>query len=260
MIRKTLLASLLVSVITADIAIAQTPTDTRSMGNVSSQAQSSLDQKSGMQLTDEERSLAKQWMLKESDWIKYKKIMSGPRGIWSPGLDPLTALGVSETDPAERERYAMIWMKVESRRMELELAFEVERMKAAKDLFGENPVVIDAPHWEQEWNEKYNATTTHVALFVNDFCLKDCEDLVSEVRKSVSRNSRLDIFFNDGASAESISKWARHMKIEPEIVRARKVTLNFESGKAEEFGVDLDNLPAVRTFNVASGDITEYGE
>ena len=50
------------------------------------------------------------------------------------------------------------------------------------------------------------------------------------------------------------------MKIDPEIVRARKVTLNFESGKAEEFGVDLDNLPAVRTFNVASGDITEYGE
>mgnify|MGYP003651705494 CR=1 FL=1 len=90
MIRKTLLASLLVSVVTADIAIAQTPTDTRSMGNVSSQAQSSLDQKSGMQLTDEERSLAKQWMLKESDWIKYRKIMSGPRGIWSPGLDPLT--------------------------------------------------------------------------------------------------------------------------------------------------------------------------
>ena len=133
-------------------------------------------------------------------------------------------------------------------------------MKAAKDMFGENPVVIDAPHWEQEWNEKYNATRTHVALFVNDFCLEDCEDLVSEVRKSVSRNSRLDIFFNEGASAESISKWARHMKIDPEIVRSRKVTLNFESGKAEEFGVDLDDLPAVRTFNVASGDVTKYGE
>jgi hypothetical protein len=63
MIRKTLLASFLVSLVTADIATAQTPTDTRSMGNVSSQAQSSLDQKSSMQLTDEERSLAKQWML-----------------------------------------------------------------------------------------------------------------------------------------------------------------------------------------------------
>lgn len=259
MIRRTLLASLLVSAVTADIAMAQTLTDTRSMGNVASETQSSLDHKSGTQLTEEERSLAKQWMLTESDWVKYKKLMSGPRGIWSPGLDPITALGVSETDPSERARYAMIWMKVESRRMELELAFEVERMKAGKEMFGENPLVIDAP-WQKEWKEKYNATTTHVALFVDDFCLEDCEELVGEVRKSVSRNSRLDIFFNEGASAESISKWARHMQIDPEIVRARKVTLNFEAGKAEEFGVDLGNLPAIRTFNVASGDVTEYGE
>ena len=224
---------------------------------IDSGSSSSLDRNSPDILTNEEKSLAKQWMLEESDWTKYKQIMSGPRGVWSPGLDPLTALGVSETDPKERARYAEIWMKVESRRMELELAFEVERQKAAQQLLGTKPV-IDNREWIEDWNRKYNSMTQYIGFFVTDDCLEDCEDLFHEVSASVSRTARLDIWFAGDATAESIGHWANHMKIDPEIVRARKVTLNFESGKAAEFGVDLSRLPAVKVMDVETGQIRDY--
>ena len=253
---KALFASTLFCVSLA--AHSQTsPTTISGSTRIQSDSTTSLDKTSPTSLTDEERSLAKQWMLEESDWVKYKQIMSGPRGIWSPGLDPLTALGVSETDEQERARYALIWMKVESRRMELELAFEVERQIAAKQLFGDTPV-INNRQWIEDWNRNFNATTQLIALFVNDDCLEDCEALFEEVRASVSKRARLDVWFAEGATAESIGQWARHMKIDPEIVRARKVTLNFESGKASEYGVDLAALPAIKVMDVNTGEVRDY--
>jgi integrating conjugative element protein (TIGR03759 family) len=126
--------------------------------NVISGNSSSLDMNAMPLLTEHERSLAKQWMLKETDWVKYKQLMSGPRGIWSPGLDPITALGVSETDQKERKRYAELWIKVESRRAELELAFEVERQLAAKKILGDK-LLVKNTQWigirtEQKLNHK----------------------------------------------------------------------------------------------------------
>ncbi|MGH8490233.1 MAG: hypothetical protein ACREXS_15530, partial [Gammaproteobacteria bacterium] len=43
-------------------------------------------------LTQVEQS--KRWGLTGEDWQRYERLMTGPRGIWSPHLDPVTALGV----------------------------------------------------------------------------------------------------------------------------------------------------------------------
>lgn len=219
----------------------------------------SADTDANFSLSDEDRSMAKQWKLEESDWVKYKQIMSGPRGIWSPGLDPITALGVSETDARERARYARLWMEVESQRMGLELAFEVERQRAGQTMFASQSVVNNA-EWEREWNRKYNEQSQNIAFFVNDDCLESCEELFEDVKASVSRNSRLDVFFSSGASAESIGEWASHMNIHPDTVRARKITLNFESGsgKAAEYNVNLGELPVVKVLNVGTGQVRDY--
>ena len=120
--------------------------------NVLSGNSSSLEMRTKSFLTEHEKSLAKQWMLKETDWLKYKQIMSGPRGVWSPGLDPLTALGVSETDLTERKRYADIWIKVETKRTELELAFEVQRQIAAKEFHGDT-LLINNTEWIKDWEK-----------------------------------------------------------------------------------------------------------
>ncbi len=207
-------------------------------------------------LTDYEKDLAKQWMLKESDWVKYKKLMDGPRGIWSPGLDPITALGVSETNESERKRYADIWMKVETRKVELELAFEVERMEAAKRLHG-NAKLVKNDDWIEEWRRNNTRVKTKISAFVEDSCIDDCKNFYRQLSDSVGDNAVLDIYFAPGATAESAGKWAESMNIDPAVVKTRKITLNFDQGTSDVMDVDLAKLPQVRVLNVDTGEVSE---
>jgi integrating conjugative element protein (TIGR03759 family) len=223
---------------------------------VISDVKSTLDKDASTRLTEQDKSRAKQWMLSETDWVKYKQIMSGPRGVWSPGLDPLTALGVSETDPVERKRYAEIWIKVESRRAELELAFEVDRIAAAQRINGDK-LVVNNESWIRDWERKHVEVNKQVILFVDSECMEDCKVLFQELHASVGDNARLDIFFKEGASSDDIGKWASFMKIPTEIVRNRKITLNFDEGKAEELEIDMAALPQVRVIDLKTGAITE---
>lgn len=224
--------------------------------NLFTDASDALDKDAAIHMTDTEQALAKQWSLKETDWLKYKMIMSGPRGIWSPGLDPLTALGVSETDPQERRRYAEIWMKMESRRVELELAFEVERMKAGKRLHGDM-LAINNQAWIAKWEEEQAAVDYQVMLFVDASCTEECKKVFEELFKSLGRKAKLDIYFKDGIGSEEIGIWAAFMGIDPALVKSRKITLNFDSGRAKSMNISEDSFPAVKVLNVKTGDITD---
>lgn len=208
-------------------------------------------------LSDEEKALAKQWMLSENDWVKYKQVMAGPRGIWSPGLDPLTALGVSETDPRERRRYAEIWIKMEMRRAELELAFEVERTAAGKRIISQP--VVNNQKWIDDWNRKKMEHTHEVMLFVSPNCVEECKPLYQEVYSSLGggKRARLNIYFPKGTGAEDIGKWAREIGIGTEIVRSRTVTLNFDKGEYAKHDILQSELPEVRVHNLNTGEITK---
>ena len=217
---------------------------------------STMDNQANMKLTMLEKSLAKQWMLSESDWVKYKQIMSGPRGVWSPGLDPLTALGVSETDPRERKRYAEIWIKMETRRAELEIAFEVERMMAGKRING-NKKAINNDAWIRDWNKKYKEIDKQVLMFVDADCTKECREQFNDIYSATGNKSRLDIYFMSGATAEDIGKWASYMKIPTEEVRERRVTLNFDEGKSTSMEIDTLALPQVRMLDFKTGKVSK---
>lgn len=223
--------------------------------NTFTDATTLLDREAALQMSEIDQALANQWMLDESDWVKYKTIMSGPRGIWSPGLDPLTALGVSETDPQERKRYAELWMKMEIRRVELELAFEVERMKAGKKLQGDLLAVNNQP-WVEAWETEQKAVTHQVMFFVDASCTEDCKSEFENLFKSIGNNAKLDIYFRDGIGSEEIGVWAAFMGIDPALVKSRKVTLNFDSGMSEKMDVSEDSFPAVKVLNVKTGKIT----
>jgi integrating conjugative element protein (TIGR03759 family) len=65
--------------------------------------------------------------------------MSDQRGIWSPGLDPITALGVSADTAAERKRYAELYVRTEFERTRKELAFQLAVDNAWARLYPETP-------------------------------------------------------------------------------------------------------------------------
>ncbi|MEQ1977094.1 TIGR03759 family integrating conjugative element protein, partial [Xenorhabdus sp. SGI240] len=78
---------------------------------------------------------AEQWTLSVDEYRRYQQLMSGPRGIQSPGLDPLTTLGIEADSDAERRRYAEQWVRAEFARTEKELRFQREVDAAWQRLF-----------------------------------------------------------------------------------------------------------------------------
>lgn len=252
---KNLLISLLF-VLSPSFAVAQEGDERSNKSkSINSEMMSSSDSQTDIKLSESEKRLAKQWSLMDSDWVKYKIIMQGPRGIWSPGLDPITALGVSETDPVERKRYAEIWIKMESRRAELEFAFEVERQSASKRIFGDK-LAVNNVAWVQEWERNQVAVIKQVALFMDDQCKEECQSMFEDLLSSIGDNSRLDIFFDDGATPETIGQWASFMNIPSSVVKSKKITLNFDEGKSAGLNVDLDALPQVRVIDLKTGEVT----
>lgn len=68
--------------------------------------------------------LAKAWGLRDDEFARYRELMEGPIGTYSPNLDPLSALGIEAQSDEERRRYAELQVQVEARRVEKLLAYQ----------------------------------------------------------------------------------------------------------------------------------------
>lgn len=79
------------------------------------------------------------WGLTRSEWQRYEQIMSARRGTWSPGLDPITALGVSAETAAARDRFAELYVRTEFERTRKELAFQWAVDRAWARLYPDTP-------------------------------------------------------------------------------------------------------------------------
>lgn len=112
--KKTLTAVLILLPLWALASTAQTPAVNSRVAPLQENTSSGLS-------TQQQ---ARQWGLSDSDWSRYQTLMKGERGIMSPGLDPLTALGVETDNSAERRRLAELWVKHEYQRTGKELAFQ----------------------------------------------------------------------------------------------------------------------------------------
>ncbi|HDL4131289.1 TPA: TIGR03759 family integrating conjugative element protein, partial [Mannheimia haemolytica] len=91
-----------------------------------SSSQSTLQKQSQHQQSQLSDSLkqAKEWGLTVEEWSRYTELMKGERGMWSPNLDPLTALGIEARTAEEREKYARMLAKKYYERVSKELDFD----------------------------------------------------------------------------------------------------------------------------------------
>ena len=67
---------------------------------------------------------AREWGLQPEEWARYRQLMQGPLGVYSPQLDPLTALGIEARSEEERRRYAELQVQAEARRVGKTLAYQ----------------------------------------------------------------------------------------------------------------------------------------
>nr|WP_310615721.1 TIGR03759 family integrating conjugative element protein [Pantoea cypripedii] len=215
---KTLIAALLLTPLMATAATVQTPTTQSGV--------SALQESSTGVLNSQQQ--AQQWGLSDNDWNRYQTLMKGERGIMSPGLDPLTALGVESDNSAERRRLAELWVKHEYARAEKELAFQREINAAWLRLYPETLAV----------NMGSNAagiahdTQGRLALFVRENCSR-CDARLAAV---LADDRPVDIYLVGDESDEAIRTWAVRHNIPVEKVRNRQITLNHDAGLWLRYG------------------------
>lgn len=241
-VRPRVLAALVCSVMLATQAFAtpaQPQTTGATVAEVSALEKHRLEnlQRQVDKITRESlKEQATQWGLTPEDYQHYQQLMSGPRGTQSPGLDPLSTLGIEATTPAERRRFAELWVKQEYARTEKELAFQREVNVAWKRLYPDAlPVNMGKAAGIA------HDTGGRLALFVRQ---KDCKTCDARLRAILADNRPVDIYLVDSAGNDNtLRAWAKAHNIPADKVRSRQITLNHDGGRWMRFGDGL--MPVV---------------
>lgn len=169
------------------------------------------------------------WEISKEEQLRYQQLMSGPRGIQSPSLDPLSALGIEARSDAERRHYAELWVKQEYERTEKELKFQREVDAAWKRLM---PNMLPV-------NMGNAAGIAHdsggrLALFVREADCQRCDARLSAV---LADRRPVDIYLVDSeGSDQKLRNWAQQHRIPAEQVRERRITLNHDAGRWMRYG------------------------
>lgn len=178
--------------------------------------------------------LAQHWGLSREEWSRYLQLRQSERGIWSPGLDPLTTLGVEANNDEERRKYADLLVGKEARRVEKELAFQRAYDTAWKRRYPSLPPVADAHR------QTALSPTSRLAVFVRENC-PPCD---TRLKKLLSSAHPLDIWLVGSQNDDTrLRRWALTQHIDPRRVKSREITLNHDAGRWQKLG--SGQIPAV---------------
>lgn len=163
------------------------------------------------------------WGLSEQEWSRFEQIQAGPRGFWSPNLDPLTALGVEAESDQERQRYAELQVALEAKRAERELAYQNTYTAAWAKLF---PGLLPIQGMASA-SPASSPVAIRPALFVKDHC----QPCIAEAQRLQNSDAAFDIYLvGSQGEDERIRNWARQAGIDPVRVQRRQITLNHDRG------------------------------
>ncbi|REC93352.1 TIGR03759 family integrating conjugative element protein [Kushneria indalinina] len=173
---------------------------------------------------------AEAWGLNRQEYDRYESIMEGPRGKWSPNLDPLTALGLEARSDAERQKYAEKLVETERARVEGELAFQRAYDAAWKRLYpNDMPVESFSTKGGEDATQSVfgsNPAASDQRLTVV-VATEGCDQCVARVKQLMNNGASMDIFVMDAEGNDDlIRRWATKVGIPPSKVRDRVITLN----------------------------------
>ena len=177
--------------------------------------------------------LARDWGLRPEEWARYRQLMQGPLGIYSPNLDPLTALGIEARSDEERSRYAELQVQAESKRVGKTLMYQRAYDAAWKRLYpGQQRVNMPGAG---------NRGSGRLAVFVK----ADCPPCEQRVRQLQAAGAAFDLYMVGSRQEDArIRQWATQAGIDAGRVRSRTITLNHDAGRWLSLGLPGD-LPAV---------------
>ena len=193
-----------------------------------------------------EEQQARDWGLQSDEWARYRELMQGPLGIYSPNLDPLTALGIEARSDEERRRYAELQVQAEARRVEKMLAYQraydAAWQRLAPGMQRVSLPGISLPGISPAPSAASLAQSTgRTAVFVKDGCAA-CDQAVQRLQ---AFGAEFDVYVvGSRADDAHVRDWAQRARIDPAKVRARQITLNHDDGRWLSLGLQGE-LPAV---------------
>lgn len=221
---------------------------------VGTQEVTTLGQRAAVTITDQER--MRMYGLNEDEWRRYQTLLSGPRGLGRPTLDPIMELGITARTDTERRRYAEMAARQERARVEGELAFDRAYSEAWKKLYP-NESLINMARFEALRGEARKTTRSvstkasaeeRVLLFTRLDCTA-CNATVDAVVRRVSAKAGLaaDIYFLGTRPSDNaaIQAWAAQRGIAPDLVKQRRITLNHDNATLAKLGRSASSLPQV---------------
>lgn len=188
---------------------------------------------------------ARHWELSAEEWRRYESIMEGPRGLWTPDLDPIWVLGIHADSARERRHYAERAVEQERRRVAGELAFQ-HAYDAAWDRLYPNRVLIEPSARTRPGAGPRISEPDVVRLddLQDDdrvvlVAARDCDRCGEVLGRAVHRLQngagwRLDIFLTDTDADQEVRAWAAEHSIPVELVRDGRITLNHDDGTLAE--------------------------
>jgi integrating conjugative element protein (TIGR03759 family) len=180
------------------------------------------------------------WGLDTSEWEHFQQLMQGPLGVYSPNLDPLSALGIEAKTEQERTRYAELQVQMETARVTKLLAYQNAYDDAYKRLYPNMlPVNIFGSNLAPQASPVI--TRERLAVFVTPDC-KECSVRVKELHRG---NQPFDLYLVGARlNDDNIRAWALKAGIPSDKVRTRQITLNHDAGRWISIG-GKGSFPAV---------------
>lgn len=187
--------------------------------------------------TELDERLAREWGLQVEEWARYRQVMQGPLGVYSPALDPLTALGIEARTDDERRRFAELQVQAEALRTEKLLAYQRAYDEAWKRLYPSlQPVALA----DADSVATISGAPDRLAVFVK----AECPPCAQRVRQLQAAGTAFDLYLVGSQDDARLRQWAAKVGIDPAKVRARTITLNHDAGRWLSMRVQGE-LPAV---------------
>ncbi len=181
---------------------------------------------------------ARDWGLSTDEWARFQALMRGPLGVYSPHLDPLSALGIEARSDEERRHYAELQVQAEARRVEKLLTYQHAYDDAWQQLY---PAASRVMPLDVNTMPIASSTNERAAVFVKDEC-PACDQVVRQLQAA---GMEFDIYLvGSHADDAQIRSWAQRVGVDPSKVRARHITLNHDAGRWLLLG-QPGELPAV---------------
>ena len=200
---------------------------------------SATSSSSSLSLSQEQ--LAQMYGLDMKQWSEYQTLLKGPRGLWSPNIHPLMALGMRKgIKEPERRRLARQYATIHFERVKRELAFEHAVFEAGMKKYGHLPLFRE-DFSQTKKSKSLNKSNKAVSRF-QYFVRPDCASCKPTIQTWLKKGQKFDLYVS--GNKQQITQFAKKMGISPLLV-PRQITLNSMS-KKEMHSLGIKALPFIK--------------